>query len=143
MEQTLTFLCSFNCIYCHSRNRCKDYLKLFLFNNLLIGFSAISFMVYGSSIFFSKAMKLEFIRFGLEKFSRLIGCLEICGGLGLIFGLWAPPLLVLSSLGLFLLMLLGFGVRLKMGDSFMLSFPSFFYMFLNFYIFYFIGLANL
>ena len=143
MDQTLTFLCSFNCFHCHSRNRCRDHLKLFVFNNILIGFSAVSFLIYGSSIFFSKAMKLEFRRFGLEKFSRLIGCLEICGGLGLIIGLWTPSLLILSSLGLFLLMLLGFGVRLKMRDNFMLSFPSFFYMLLNFYIFYYIGLDDL
>jgi len=116
---------------------------LVIFDKALIGFSAISFLIYGSAYFFSKAMKLEFKRFGLEKFGRLTGCLEICGGLGLIVGIWSPLLLMLSSLGLSLLMLLGFGVRLKMRDNFKLSFPSFFYMLLNFYIFYYIGLDNL
>ncbi|MAJ52046.1 MAG: hypothetical protein CMB82_10615 [Flammeovirgaceae bacterium] len=113
-----------------------------MFHKLLILFSAISFFIYGISYFFSKSMKSEFKRFDLEKFGVLTGCLEICGGIGLIFGLWVHFLLIFSSLGLFLLMFLGFGVRLKMRDSLMLTLPSFFYMLLNLYIFYFIGLNN-
>ena len=71
-------------------------------------------------------MKAEFKRFGLEKFGGLTGCLEIVGGIGLIIGFWVPVLLTLASLGLFLLMVLGFGVRLKMRDSLVLTLPSFF-----------------
>ena len=40
-----------------------------------------------------------------------------------------------SSLGLSVLMLLGFIVRIRLKDSFIQSFPSFFYMLLNGYIF--------
>jgi len=115
---------------------------LVIFHNLLIVFSAISFLIYGGAYFFSKAMKAEFKRFGLEKFGGLTGCLEIGGGIGLIIGLWVPTLLTLASLGLFLLMVLGFGVRLKMKDSLALTLPSFFYMLLNLYIFCFVGLND-
>ena len=115
---------------------------MIIFHNLLIGFSAISFLIYGSAYFFSKEMKADFKRFGLEKFGGLTGCLEIVGGVGLIIGLWVPVLLTLASLGLFLLMVLGFGVRLKMRDSLALTLPSFFYMLLNLYIFWFVGLND-
>ena len=77
---------------------------MIIFHNLLIGFSAISFLIYGGAYFISKDMKAEFKRFGLEKFGGLTGCLEIGGGIGLIIGLWVPILLTLASLGLFLLM---------------------------------------
>ena len=114
---------------------------MIIFHNLLIVFSAISFLIYGGAYFISKDMKTEFKRFGLEKFGALTGCLEIGGGIGLIIGLWVPNLLTSASLGLFLLMVLGFGVRLKMRDSLALTLPSFFYMLLNLYIFWFVGLS--
>jgi len=44
-------------------------------------------------------------------------------------------ILLFSSGGLTLLMLLGFIVRLKVKDGFWLSFPSFFFMILNLCVF--------
>ncbi|NQW27514.1 MAG: DoxX family protein [Flammeovirgaceae bacterium] len=142
MGQTRTLICALGFCCSYSQHRCRNHLILIIFHNILIVFSAISFLIYGSAYFFSKKMKVEFKRFGLEKFGCLTGCLEIGGGIGLIFGLWVPTLLILSSLGLFLLMVLGFGVRLKMRDGLALTFPSFFYMLLNLYIFYFTGLSD-
>lgn len=81
-------------------------------------------------------MKKEFKRYGLSNFQTLTGSLEILGALGLLIGLKYKLVLMISSTGLSLLMLLGFGVRIKIKDSFVQSFPAFFYMFLNFYILY-------
>ena len=49
-------------------------------------------------------------------------------------GLKWPPALTLSSAGLCLLMLIAFGVRLKMHDSVALSLPSLTLMLANAYI---------
>ena len=80
-------------------------------------------------------MQNEFKRFELEKFTTLIGMLELLGGIGLLVGIWVSFILLISSGGLALLMLLGFGVRIKVKDGFWLSFPSLFFMLLNLYVF--------
>jgi hypothetical protein len=80
-------------------------------------------------------MKSEFKRFNLEKLGLLIIILEFLGATGLIVGLKYNPILMLSSLGLFVLMLCGLIVRVKLKDSIWLSFPAIFYMILNLYIF--------
>lgn len=57
------------------------------------------------------------------------------GALGLLVGLYySPPLLLLASTGLSLLMLLGFGVRIKIKDNFVKSSPSLTFAVLNFFI---------
>lgn len=80
-------------------------------------------------------MQNEFKRFGLQKFTTLTGVLELLGGIGLLVGLKFSIILLISSGGLALLMLLGFGVRIKMKDGFWLTFPSLFFMLLNLYVF--------
>jgi hypothetical protein len=80
-------------------------------------------------------MKSEFKRFGLEKFGLIIMALQFLGATGLLVGLAYNSILVFSSLGLSLLMLSGFIVRLKLKDSLWVSLPSLFYMVLNAYIF--------
>lgn len=80
-------------------------------------------------------MQNEFIRFNLEKYAKLTGVLELLGGVGMITGLWVSSILFISSGGLALLMMLGFGVRLKMKDGFWLSLPAFILMILNIFIF--------
>ena len=80
-------------------------------------------------------MREEFDRFGLSRFATLTGVLEVLGGIGLFIGLKVTIILLLASGGLTLLMLLGFGVRMKMKDGFWLSFPSAFFMAVNSYIF--------
>ena len=79
-------------------------------------------------------MKLEFERYELQKFRKLVGYLQLLGGFGLILGLIFQPILIFASGGLALLMFLGFGVRLKMKDGFLLSLPSLIFMILNLYI---------
>ena len=102
---------------------------------ILILFSGVSFVVYGGLLFTSTGMQNEFKRFGLERFTKLIGLLELLGGVGLLVGLKFHFVLLISSCGLAILMFLGFGVRLKMKDGLWLSFPSLFFMLINLYIF--------
>lgn len=81
-------------------------------------------------------MKLEFKRFGLEKFGALVAMLEILGALGLLLGISLPLILLISSGGLTILMFLGVLVRIKMKDSLLVSTPAAVYMLLNACIFY-------
>lgn len=105
-------------------------------NLVLIWFSAGSFLFYGLSFYTSSHMKDEFKRYGLEKFTFLTSILQILGATGLLVGLVIHPILLLSSAGLTVLMLCGFGVRLKIKDGFWRSLPAFLYLILNSYIFY-------
>lgn len=102
---------------------------------ILILISSFSFLFYGISAITASGMKTEFERYGLEKFRKLTGYLQLLGGAGLLAGLYIPIILSISAAGLSLLMLMGFGVRLKMRDGFLLSAPSFIFMLLNLYIF--------
>jgi hypothetical protein len=106
------------------------------FLNVLIFFSAASFLIYGIAYFVSTNMKNEFKRFGLEKFGILTAVLELTGAFGLFIGIHNYTILVFASGGLALLMLLGVGVRIKMKDSLLVSLPAFFYFLLNSYILY-------
>ena len=81
-------------------------------------------------------MKNEFKRFELEKLGLLTIIVEFLGALGLLIGLYFKPILLISSGGLALLMLLGLIVRIKSKDSFWVSIPALFYMVLNIYILY-------
>ena len=56
------------------------------FLNVVIFFSAFSFLFYGIAYFVSTNMKNEFKRFGLEKFGTLTAVLELTGALGLFIG---------------------------------------------------------
>lgn len=103
---------------------------------ILILFSSLSFLAYGVEYLRSPLMKNEFKRFGLEKLGGFTVLLEVLGAMGLMVGIWIHSLLLLSSFGLGLLMLLGVMVRIKMKDSLWISLPATFYMALNFYIFY-------
>jgi len=76
----------------------------------------------------------DFQRFGLDRLRMLTGFLEVLGGSGLLVGLKWPQALSISSAGLSLLMLIAFGVRLKMRDSIVQSLPSLALMVVNAYI---------
>ena len=80
-------------------------------------------------------MKTEFKRYGLGGFRVLVGMLQVLGALGLLLGLNWSGILLISSAGLSLLMLLGFIVRIKIKDSFLLCLPSFLFMIICSYIF--------
>ena len=104
-------------------------------NNFTSIFTGISFICYGIALFVSKKMKVEFIRFKLEKYIFLVGSLEILGGFGLLIGIFYNEILIISSLGLSFLMLLGVITRFKVKDNLKQSLPALLFLFLNSYIF--------
>ena len=79
-------------------------------------------------------MKSEFKRYGFEELRIPIGILEMLGGLGLLVGYKLPVLTFVSALGLALLMLSAFIIRLKIKDSLLRSLPALGLMIINFYI---------
>jgi len=81
---------------------------------ILVWFSGFAFIVFGINCFTSKFIIDEFIRYKLPKYRKLTGFLQLVGATGQLIGLYySPALLLLSSVGLSILMLAGFGVRLK------------------------------
>lgn len=104
--------------------------------------SSFSFLGYSISYFVSSHMKSEFERFGLKKFGITVIFLEILGALGLLTGLLCTPILLISSGGLALLMMLGLITRVRLKDRLSVSFPAIFYMFLNSCIFY-LGISQM
>lgn len=77
-------------------------------------------------------MAAEFERYGLPRFRKLTGYLQVLGATGLLIGLLVSPAIgLLAASGLSLQMLLGFGVRLRIRDSLFQSLPSFIYIWVN------------
>jgi hypothetical protein len=99
--------------------------------------SGISFLVFGSLILSTRHMEEEFERYGLSRFRKLVGLLELLGGLGILLGLHFKILLLVSSLGLSLLMVLGVVTRLRVKDSFLETTPAGVLGLINMFIFYF------
>ena len=79
--------------------------------------SIVAFLFYGLSVLFTNAMEKEFERYGMARFRKLTGVLEVAGALGLIAGYFVPGLTVAASGGLTLLMVAGLVVRFRSGDS--------------------------
>jgi hypothetical protein len=106
----------------------------------LILFDSIAFFAYGLSCLFSQKMKTEFIRFGLASAQRKItGIAQVLGGLGLIIGYFLDVRIsIFSTLGLCVLMLAGFIVRVKIKDTLAETLPSFLFMLLNLILTYFL-----
>jgi len=103
---------------------------------LLILFSGLSFLGYGIAYFTSPNMRIEFKRFGLEKYGVLTAVLELFGAIGLLVGLVSDSILLISSGGLAVLMFLGVAVRLRVKDGFVVLLPALFFMLLNASIFF-------
>ena len=99
---------------------------------LLTFFSGFSFLFLGAASLYTSEMKSEFIRYGLENSRIAVGALQFLGAMGLLLGyVFSPLVQSLAALGLSILMLLGFLVRLRIRDSFIQSAPSLIYAVLN------------
>ena len=99
-------------------------------------FSSISFISFGLACFYSKDFKSEFIRYGLSGYRSTTGFFQFLGGVGTLVGFFFNELILISSAGLTLLMLLGVIVRLKINDGLIKTSPAIIYMLINIYIFY-------
>ena len=106
-----------------------------MINNLLLIFNALSFLFFGIGCLRSPYLIAEFERYGVPQFRILTGLLQLLGGMGILLGYYWIPLQLFSCFGLTLLMLFGVGVRIKIKDNFIQSFPAAFYCLLNCYLF--------
>ena len=97
--------------------------------------AALLFIIYGLLCLFSGGMMAEFERYGLSRFRRLTGALEVLGGAGLIVGLFVPEVMLVASGGLALLMLLGLIARFRVRDSFLESLPASILLLMNVFLF--------
>jgi len=80
-------------------------------------------------------MRIEFERYGLARFRKIVGAFELMGGCGLIVGFTYPSIHLLASGGLGLLMLLGLRARLRVGDPLLSLVPAFLLLIINLAIF--------
>jgi hypothetical protein len=100
----------------------------------LVCFSAISFIGFGMACFFWHPMRAEYARYGVPQFRALVGSLQIAGGLGLLAGFAFPPIGYLAAAGLALMMFCGVGIRIRIKDGWIQTFPAVFYLALNIYL---------
>lgn len=99
-------------------------------------FSAVSFIIYGVSSFYSKRMISEYLRWGCQNYRALIASLQLLAGVGLLIGIVYPLMLILVSSLLTLMMLVAIFVRIRINDTLVNTLPAVFYAVLNFIIFY-------
>ena len=97
--------------------------------------SGISFIFFGLACFFSNVFINEFYRYGLYEYIKIVGVFQLLGGIGCIVGVFYKRLLIISSLGLSIMMLLGVGVRVKINDTFFQTLPAILYLIINSIIF--------
>lgn len=102
---------------------------------ILICFSGLSFLFFGYACLTAPYMVTEFERYGLSRYRKLNGYLQLVGAIALLVGLFYRPLALVGSAGLVILMLMGLMVRIRIKDSLWQSSPAIFYMLLNSYIF--------
>ena len=91
---------------------------------VLLIFTAVSFVYFGLGCLLSPSLRAEFDRYGLAAFRTMTGALQLMGAAGLLAGLWLRPLGFLAAVGLTVLMMLGVGVRRRVGDSWPKQLPA-------------------
>ena len=96
--------------------------------------SGALFLYYGLACLFANGMVDEFARYGLSRFRRATGALEVLGAVGLAAGYLFPLLSVLSAGGLAVLMALGLAVRVKVRDPVVEMLPAVFLLLVNSFI---------
>lgn len=103
-------------------------------NTALILFSAFSFLGFGAACLGSSRMKLEFQRYGLDRWRPLIGSLQLIAAVSLLIGFSQPLLGQAAAAGLSLMMLTGVMVRIKIKDTLLQMLPAIGYCLLNGYL---------
>ena len=103
--------------------------------NIIIVFTAISFIIYGVNSFISDKMILEFERWGLGKRRKEIGSFQLACGVGMLIGLKLNFIMMISSVILIIMMLVAVYVRVKIKDNISEILPALAYLILALIIF--------
>jgi hypothetical protein len=94
-----------------------------MFNAVTL-FCVLAFFGYGASCLLAQHMVGEFERYGLARFRKVTGILQLMAAIGLLVGLRTPVIGAIAAGGLAIQMLLGFAVRRKIRDNFLQSSPA-------------------
>jgi len=103
---------------------------------LVVIFTAVSFIIYGYSSFISRRMKSEYARWGYNNQRKIVGSLQLLGGIGLILGLKINVLLITTSFCFIMMMTMAIFIRVKIKDNITDILPAITYLFLSILIFY-------
>ena len=99
--------------------------------NIIIIFTAVSFISYGINSFISHKMILEFKRWGLEKRRKEIGSFQFVCGVGILLGLKYTFILIASSIILIIMMIVAVYIRIKIKDNISEILPAIAYLVLG------------
>ena len=99
--------------------------------NIIVVFTAISFITYGINSFISKKMIIEFKRWGLEKWRKEIGSFQLTCGTVMLIGLKLNYALIFSSIILIIMMLVAVYIRIKIKDNISEILPALAYLILG------------
>ena len=97
--------------------------------------SIVAFLFYGWLCLASDHMIPEFERYGLAKFRKLTGALELMGAVGLLVSYALQQLVAISAGGISLLMILAVNTRVRIHDPLLQILPALLLGALNAYIF--------
>tara|TARA_Y100001934_G_C12249257_1_gene724242 strand:- start:58 stop:390 length:333 start_codon:yes stop_codon:yes gene_type:complete len=103
---------------------------------LVVIFTGVSFIIYGYSSFISRRMKSEYARWGYNNQRKIVGSLQLLGGIGLILGLQINVLLITTSFCFIMMMTMAIFIRVKIKDNITDILPAITYLFLSILIFY-------
>ena len=103
---------------------------------LVVIFTGVSFIIYGYSSFISRRMKSEYARWGYNNQRKIVGSLQLLGGIGLILGLKINVLLITTSFCFIMMMTMAIFIRVKIRDNITDILPAITYLFLSILIFY-------
>ena len=98
--------------------------------------SGIAFICYALSFYLFPQMRLEFEKLEIDQYSRLITFFELLGGIGMIIGIFYNPILIISSLGLTIMMILALFMRIYYMNHFKFMIQALILTIINGYIFY-------
>tara|TARA_Y100000768_G_scaffold120788_1_gene89250 strand:+ start:471 stop:725 length:255 start_codon:yes stop_codon:yes gene_type:complete len=81
-------------------------------------------------------MKSEYARWGYNNQRKIVGSLQLLGGIGLILGLQINILLITTSFCFIMMMTMAIFIRVKIKDNITDVLPAITYLFLSILIFY-------
>ena len=81
-------------------------------------------------------MKSEYARWGYNNQRKIVGSLQLLGGIGLILGLKINVLLITTSFCFIMMMTMAIFIRVKIRDNITDILPAITYLFLSILIFY-------
>lgn len=102
---------------------------------VLVIFSAVSFLTYGTACFLHPRLKQEFNRYGFGPQRTVIGGLQVLAAVGLFAGFSQPWMGKAAAGGLALMMLVAVAVRIKIHDNFLQTLPAATYLGINGYLY--------